>query len=333
MSKETNKQRLTDIRSHMNEYQITDHAITRLDQRFNVNIEGKDAANKWFHRFLASPATEIVPGIDTDCTYLRRKKCIVVIDENTKKVKTVYNEQPVRDVHRHEYNKLSEYIAPFKNQINELQRQTYVAEVKRLLEQMKNNLDNISKNINVSKAFNSMESVGDNLTELSEEADINISVINDLQEPSDDTFNTAKNIISGKYQQEHSSYVETPVDQDHNPFDNLVVTMSGKLDSITQNQAAKWLEDHHAIITQKLSANNDLLIIGSHSGKRRQQAEKLGIKIMDVKEFINTMNQIDQKEMNKNNTFNPISDTNLDKNIDPTNGIISKHFPTNLNNK
>ena len=95
------------------EFHATDHAIQRLNERFNVT---KDESGKWIRRFLseATPLSESTG--DADCKFFKKGQCIAVVNVKKKVIVTVYQEMPNRILKNSKSN-LSAYIRPFSKKI------------------------------------------------------------------------------------------------------------------------------------------------------------------------------------------------------------------------
>ena len=95
------------------EFHATDHAIQRLNERFNVT---KDESGKWIRRFLseATPLSENTG--DTDCKFFQKDQCIAVVNVKKKVIVTVYQQMPNRAL-KGSKSSLSAYIRPFSKKI------------------------------------------------------------------------------------------------------------------------------------------------------------------------------------------------------------------------
>lgn len=95
------------------EFHATDHAIQRLNERFNVT---KDESGKWVRRFL-NDAIELTDDTgEPDCKYFKKGQCIAVVDIKRKHVITVYQQMPAKELRGIKSN-LSTYIRPFSKKI------------------------------------------------------------------------------------------------------------------------------------------------------------------------------------------------------------------------
>lgn len=95
------------------EFRASDHAIQRLNERFNVT---KDESGKWIRRFL-NEAIELSDDTgEPDCKYFKKGQCIAVVNIKKKLVITVYQQMPVKELRGFKSN-LSSYIRPFSKKI------------------------------------------------------------------------------------------------------------------------------------------------------------------------------------------------------------------------
>lgn len=95
------------------EFHATDHAIQRLNERFNVT---KDESGKWIRRFLseAIPLSENTGNLD--CKFFQKDQCIAVVNVKKKVIVTVYQQMPNRAL-KGSKSSLSAYIRPFSKKI------------------------------------------------------------------------------------------------------------------------------------------------------------------------------------------------------------------------
>ena len=70
------------------------------------------------------------------------------------------------------------------------------------------------------------------------------------------------------------------------PFDGLAVVLTGKLATMSRDEAAQKLETLGAKVTGSVSEKTDILIAGETAGSKLAKAQKLGIKIWDEDRFI-----------------------------------------------
>lgn len=95
------------------EYRASNHAIQRLNERFNVT---KDESGKWVRRFL-NEAVELDEDTgDPNCKYFKKDQCVAVVNKSQKLIITVYQKTPTKDLHGFKTN-LSAYIRPFAKKI------------------------------------------------------------------------------------------------------------------------------------------------------------------------------------------------------------------------
>lgn len=95
------------------EFRASNHAIQRLNERFNVT---KDESGKWIRRFLNDAIQLDEDTGDPDCKYFKKGQCIAVVNLPKKLVITVYQQIPSKDSRGFKSN-LSAYIRPFSKKI------------------------------------------------------------------------------------------------------------------------------------------------------------------------------------------------------------------------
>ncbi|HHU56025.1 MAG TPA: NAD-dependent DNA ligase LigA, partial [Acholeplasmataceae bacterium] len=69
-------------------------------------------------------------------------------------------------------------------------------------------------------------------------------------------------------------------------FANQTIVLTGKLESLTRDEATKLIEDLGGNVTSSVSKKTNLVIAGSDAGSKKTKAESLGIRIIDEKEFL-----------------------------------------------
>lgn len=107
------------------EFRASNHAIQRLNERFNVT---KDESGKWVRRFLNDAIQLEEDTGDPDCKYFKKGQCIAVVNLSKKLVITVYQQIPVKDLRGFKSN-LSTYIKPFtkkKRYTHDLNNHLYI---------------------------------------------------------------------------------------------------------------------------------------------------------------------------------------------------------------
>ncbi len=74
-------------------------------------------------------------------------------------------------------------------------------------------------------------------------------------------------------------------------FYNKTIVLTGTLTHLTREEATEVLEDLGAKVTNSVTKNTDLLIIGEKAGSKLNKANELGIRILNEEELINELNK------------------------------------------
>lgn len=153
------------------EFHATDHAIQRLNERFNVT---KDESGKWIRRFL-SEATPLSKNTgDSDCKFFKKGQCIAVVNVKKKVIVTVYQQMPNRTL-KDSKSSLSDYIRPFSKKISKRYSHDLNNHFYRLVSKM---FTNIVQMQIPSKKFQSLERIKKLCIELEQNAS---DAVNDLK--------------------------------------------------------------------------------------------------------------------------------------------------------
>ncbi len=72
-------------------------------------------------------------------------------------------------------------------------------------------------------------------------------------------------------------------------FEGICAVITGTLSAFKRNDAKKLIEERGGTTADSVSAKVNLLIAGEDAGSKLQKAQKLGIKIIDEKEFLNML--------------------------------------------
>jgi len=67
---------------------------------------------------------------------------------------------------------------------------------------------------------------------------------------------------------------------------NMTFVLTGELDSMNRNEAKKRIEELGGKMTGSVSKKTNFLVAGSNPGSKYSKAEKLGIKVLNEKEFL-----------------------------------------------
>ena len=73
----------------------------------------------------------------------------------------------------------------------------------------------------------------------------------------------------------------------HNlPLDDMKLVLTGKLETMTRDQAKQKLETLGAKVNSSISKNTHYLVAGKDPGSKIQKARDLGVKVIDEEELI-----------------------------------------------
>lgn len=67
----------------------------------------------------------------------------------------------------------------------------------------------------------------------------------------------------------------------------LTLTITGRLETLTQREATELAQQKGAVVVDKFSGNVDLLVVGSEPGTKLADAQLSGITLIDEKQFLN----------------------------------------------
>ncbi|AVQ35719.1 NAD-dependent DNA ligase LigA [Staphylococcus kloosii] len=99
-----------------------------------------------------------------------------------------------------------------------------------------------------------------------------------------------------KLQQKHVNMeykgVRTSDIEGHPEFKDKTIVLTGKLQQMTRNEAAEWLELQGAKVTNSVTKRTDLVIAGADAGSKLTKAEKFGTTVWSEEDFINKQNEI-----------------------------------------
>lgn len=99
-----------------------------------------------------------------------------------------------------------------------------------------------------------------------------------------------------KLQQKHVNMeykgVRTSDIEGHPEFKDKTIVLTGKLQQMTRNEAAEWLELQGAKVTNSVTKRTDLVIAGADAGSKLTKAEKFGTTVWSEDDFINKQNEI-----------------------------------------
>ena len=76
------------------------------------------------------------------------------------------------------------------------------------------------------------------------------------------------------------------IDKSNKILSGKTVVLTGKLDNLTRDAASKLIEKHGGSTSSSVSKNTSFVLAGTDAGSKLVQAQKLNIKIIDEKEFL-----------------------------------------------
>jgi len=102
-----------------------------------------------------------------------------------------------------------------------------------------------------------------------------------------DWFNDKKNIkFLKKLHQKGIKLLSVSVSEKYGKLKNLTFVITGVLKSMSREQAKERILDLGGKVNETISSKTDYLITGENPGSKYQKAKKLGVKIIDEKEFL-----------------------------------------------
>ena len=76
-----------------------------------------------------------------------------------------------------------------------------------------------------------------------------------------------------------------------NFFTNKKVVLTGTLDSMGRTEAKALIEQSGGSLSESVSKNTDILILGANPGSKYDKAKALGIYIMEEAEFLSKIEE------------------------------------------
>ena len=62
--------------------------------------------------------------------------------------------------------------------------------------------------------------------------------------------------------------------------------LTGKFESMTRNEASDRIRERGGKVTTSVSEKTDYVVYGENPGSKKDKAEKLGVNVLDVAEFL-----------------------------------------------
>ncbi|MGX7068458.1 NAD-dependent DNA ligase LigA [Gemella bergeri] len=87
------------------------------------------------------------------------------------------------------------------------------------------------------------------------------------------------------------TYTKEKISED-NLFNEKTVVLTGKLISLTRNEAKESLERLGAKVTGSVTKNTDLVVAGEKAGSKLKKAKELNISVISEEEFINLIKEV-----------------------------------------
>jgi DNA ligase (NAD+) len=79
---------------------------------------------------------------------------------------------------------------------------------------------------------------------------------------------------------------EAPPDTGPKPLEGTTIVLTGGLDTVSRDEATKLAQRAGARVSSSVSRKTDFVVAGENPGSKHDQAVKLGIEIVDEREFL-----------------------------------------------
>ena len=83
--------------------------------------------------------------------------------------------------------------------------------------------------------------------------------------------------------------LNNPYAEDEAPLENLTFVFTGSLDRYTRSEAKRLVEQHGANATSSVSGHTDYVVAGPGAGRKRDNAQELGVPVLDEEEFVDLL--------------------------------------------
>ena len=80
--------------------------------------------------------------------------------------------------------------------------------------------------------------------------------------------------------------IEEKVNNENSLFDGKTIVLTGKLETLTREEATKIIEDNGGNVSSSVSKKTSFVLLGSDPGSKYDKAVSLGIKIISENEFL-----------------------------------------------
>ena len=77
-----------------------------------------------------------------------------------------------------------------------------------------------------------------------------------------------------------------PVEEKGSAFEGMTVVVTGKLESLSRDEAEEIIEKNGGKAASSVSKKTSLLVCGTDAGNKLDKAKALGVKIIDESEFL-----------------------------------------------
>jgi DNA ligase (NAD+) len=83
--------------------------------------------------------------------------------------------------------------------------------------------------------------------------------------------------------------LDNPYAEREAPLEDLTFVFTGSLDRYTRSAAKRIVEQHGGRATSSVSGNTDYVVAGPGAGQKRDDAEALGVPVLDEDGFVDLL--------------------------------------------